>query len=161
TYLIETAEKNYVLRRKPPGKLLPSAHAVDREFCVISALNATDFPVPKAHLLCDDVSIIGTEFYVMDFVPGRIFWDPLLPELDKIERAAIYDAMNATLAKLHGFRPEALDLGEFGKPGNYFVRQISRWSKQYQASETETIDAMDRLIEWLPHHVPENDDVAI
>lgn len=161
TYLIETPNKHYVLRRKPPGQLLASAHAVDREFRVISALNGTDFPVPKAHLLCQDESVIGTAFYVMDFIPGRIFWDPLLPDMTNVQRAAIYDAMNATLAKLHGFRPEALGLADFGRPGNYFARQIARWTKQYQASETEKVEAMDQLIDWLPRHIPDNEDVAI
>ena len=161
TYLLETPGKNYVLRRKPPGKLLPSAHAVDREFRVLSALHATAFPVPGTHLLCEDESIIGTVFYVMDFMAGRIFWDPLLPGLANAERAAIYDAMNATLAKLHACKPEALGLSDFGRPGNYFARQIARWSKQYLASETERVDEMNQLIDWLPRHVPEDEDVAI
>ncbi len=161
TYFLETPSRKYVLRRKPPGKLLPSAHAVDREYTVIKALNQTDMPVPHAYLLCEDDSVIGTAFYVMSFEQGRILWDSLLPGMEPAERAGIYDAMNATLAKLHMIDPNAIGLGEFGKPGNYFARQITRWTKQYRASETEKIDAMDRLIDWLPDNIPAGDDVAI
>lgn len=161
TYQLVTPGAKYVLRRKPPGKLLPSAHAVDREYRAIKALNATDMPVPRAHLLCEDETIVGTPFYVMSMVEGRVFWDPLLPGMDAKERAAIYDAMNATLARLHGIDPNAIGLADFGKPGNYFARQISRWTKQYRASETETVPAMDKLIDWLPENIPAGDDVAI
>ncbi|MEN0652820.1 MULTISPECIES: phosphotransferase [Hyphobacterium] len=157
TYRIDAGGKSYVLRRKPPGNLLPSAHAVDREFRVMSALGTTGFPVPRMHGLCEDRDVIGTEFYVMDFVDGRIFWDPFLPDLPKDERGAIYDAMNATLAQLHGVDPAKAGLGDYGKPDHYIARQIARWSKQYKASETDTIESMDRLIEWLPGATPEQE----
>ncbi|PWE17701.1 phosphotransferase family protein [Marinicauda salina] len=161
TYKLTTPGREYVLRRKPPGKLLPSAHAVDREFKVMDALGGVDFPVPTMHGLCEDESVVGTAFYVMDFVEGRIFWDPYLPDLDKAERRAIYDASNKTLADLHSVDYEAIGLGDYGKPGNYFQRQIGRWTKQYKAAETETIEAMDRLIEWLPENAPEQDRTSI
>jgi aminoglycoside phosphotransferase (APT) family kinase protein len=161
TYLLETPATKYVLRRKPPGKLLPSAHAVDREYTVIKALNQTDMPVPHAYLLCEDETVIGTAFYVMSFESGRILWDPLMPDLAPVERTAIYDAMNATLAKLHMIDPAKIGLAEFGKPGNYFARQITRWTKQYKASETRHIESMERLIEWLPANIPDGDDVSI
>ncbi len=161
TYQLITPEKRYVLRRKPPGKLLKSAHAVDREFKVISALNKVDFPVPKAHILCEDESVLGTMFYVMDFVEGRIFWEPTLPSLEPRERGAIYDAMNETLARLHLVDYNAIGLEEFGRSGNYFTRQISRWTKQYQLSETEEIVEMNRLIEWLPENIPAENSESI
>ena len=161
TYRLITPNRDYVLRRKPPGKLLPSAHAVDREFKIISALHPTGFPVARPYLLCEDDGIIGTAFYVMECVAGRIFWDGILPELDPKERFAIYDAMNETLARLHGFDYAAIGLGDFGKPGNYIARQIARWSKQYQASQTETIAEMNKLIAWLPAHVPPDERIAI
>ena len=145
-----------MLRRKPPGKLLPSAHAVDREFRVVSALARTGFPVPRTHALCLDDAVIGTAFYVMDEIDGRVFWNPALPELAPAERGAIYDAMNATIARLHTIDYAALGLGDFGRPGGYVRRQIERWTKQYRASETERIDAMDRLMEWLPAHAPDD-----
>ena len=154
TYLLETATRRYVLRRKPPGKLLPSAHAVDREFRVISALAAQGFPVAEPILYCADEAVAGTAFYVMAFVEGRVFWEPDMPGSDPAERAAIYDAMNATLARLHSFEPAALGLADFGKGENYVARQIERWSKQYRASQTEKIEEMDRLIDWLPQHLP-------
>jgi len=154
TYKLDTPGARYVLRRKPPGKLLPSAHAVDREFTVMKALGAHGFPAPVMHGLCEDDSVIGTAFYVMEFVEGRIFWDPYLPDLNPDERAAIYDASNATLAQLHSIDHVAAGLAEYGKPGNYFERQIGRWTKQYKAAETDPIPAMDRLIEWLPAHAP-------
>lgn len=157
TYKLETPNAAYVLRRKPPGKLLPSAHAVDREYRVMKALGENGFPVPVMHGLCEDDAVIGTPFYVMDFVDGRIFWDPYLPAIDRDERAAIYDAMNETLAALHAFDPAAISLGDYGKPDAYIARQIARWSKQYKASETRTIPAMDRLIDWLPGAAPEQD----
>ncbi len=161
TYQLITPEHKYVLRRKPPGLLLKSAHAVDREFRVISALNKVDFPVPRAHILCEDESVIGTMFYVMDFVEGRIFWESTLPQLDKAERGPIYDAMNDTIAKLHMVDHHAVGLADFGKAGNYFARQISRWTKQYQASETQEIREMNRLIEWLPEHIPQDEAESI
>ena len=161
TYKLTTPTQSFVLRRKPPGKLLKSAHAVDREFRIISALSAHGLPVPAPRLLCEDDSVVGTMFYVMEFVDGRVFWEPHLPTLEPAERAAIYDSMNATLAALHNFDYAAAGLGDFGKPGNYFARQISRWSQQYKASETQSIDAMDKLIEWLPEHVPADDSSSV
>lgn len=154
TYLLETASAKYVLRRKPPGKLLPSAHAVDREFRVISALHAQGFPVARPVLYCGDESVAGTAFYVMDFVDGRVFWEPQMPDSNPAERAAVYDDMNAVLARLHAFDPAAIGLADFGKGENYVARQVDRWSKQYRASETEQIPEMDRLIDWLPRHLP-------
>ena len=146
--------RKLVLRKKPDGTLLPSAHAVDREFRVIKALAETDVPVPQAHVLCDDETIVGAMFYVMDFAQGRSFWDPSLPDLTPAERTAIFDEMNRTIARLHSVDYVAIGLETFGKPGNYIGRQVGRWSKQYRASETETIEAMDRLIEWLPENLP-------
>jgi aminoglycoside phosphotransferase (APT) family kinase protein len=154
TYLLETPGRRYVLRRKPPGKLLPSAHAVDREFRVISALHRQDFPVPEPVIYCDDAGVVGTPFFVMGYVEGRIFWEPHLPGATRAERAAIYDAANAVIARLHGFDPVAIGLADYGRGENYVARQIERWSKQYRASETETIDDMERLIAWLPQHLP-------
>jgi aminoglycoside phosphotransferase (APT) family kinase protein len=154
TYLLETPGRRYVLRRKPPGKLLPSAHAVDREFRVISALHRQGFPVPEPVIYCDDAGVVGTPFFVMGYVEGRIFWEPHLPGATRAERAAIYDAANAVIARLHGFDPVAIGLADYGRGENYVARQIERWSKQYRASETETIDDMERLITWLPQHLP-------
>jgi len=154
TYLLETPARRFVLRRKPPGKLLPSAHAVDREFRIISALHAQGFPVAMPVLYCDDAGIAGTPFYVMNHVDGRVIWEPHMPDADAAERAAVYDAMNATLARLHSFDPAALGLADFGRGENYVGRQVERWSKQYRASETEKIDEMERLIAWLPAHLP-------
>jgi aminoglycoside phosphotransferase (APT) family kinase protein len=154
TYLLETPSRRYVLRRKPPGKLLPSAHAVDREFRVISALYAQDFPVPAPQLYCDDADVVGTPFYVMDFADGRVIWEPHMPDSDSRERAAVYDAMNATLARLHSFDPAAVGLADFGRGENYVARQVDRWSKQYRASETGRIDEMENLMAWLPAHLP-------
>jgi aminoglycoside phosphotransferase (APT) family kinase protein len=154
TYLLETPGRSYVLRRKPPGKLLPSAHAVDREYRVIRALHAQNFPVAEPLLYCEDDAIAGTAFYVMGFVDGRVFWEPQMPGSNPAERAAIYDAMNATIARLHAFEPARIGLADFGKGENYVSRQVERWSKQYRASETEKIEEMERLIEWLPRHIP-------
>jgi aminoglycoside phosphotransferase (APT) family kinase protein len=154
TYLIETPLRRYVLRRKPPGKLLPSAHAVDREYRVISALHAQKFPVPEPLLYCADETITGTAFFLMAHVEGRVFWEPHMPGASPAERAAAYDAMNATLARLHSFYPAAIGLGDYGRGENYVARQVERWSKQYRASETQSIDAMERLIAWLPAHLP-------
>jgi len=154
TYKLVSPSGQYVLRRKPPGKLLPSAHAVDREYRVIRALHAQGFPVAQPLAYCADESVAGTPFYVMDFVDGRVFWEPQMPGVDPAERAAVYDAMNATMAQLHGFDPARIGLGDFGKGENYVARQVERWSRQYRASETENIDAMERLIDWLPKHIP-------
>ncbi len=162
TFQLSDARRKWVLRRKPPGKLLGSAHAVDREFRVISALNRVDFPVPRARAFCDDESVIGTWFYVMDHVEGRILSDPLLPGLEPEERRAIYASFVEVLGRLHLVDFEALGLGDYGKPGNYFSRQIHRWTKQYRAVESETpIPEMERLIEWLPANVPEDDSTSI
>src|SRR6202795_158153 len=154
TYYLGSPGGKYVLRRKPPGPLLPSAHAVDREYRVITALGATDVPLPRTYLLCEDASVVGTPFYVMDFVPGRIFADPMMPGIASEERAAIYDAMNDVMARLHRVDWKAVGLSHFGRPGNYFARQIHRWSSQYRASETERIESMEQLIPWLPDHIP-------
>lgn len=154
TYLLATPQRRYVLRRKPPGKLLPSAHAVDREFRVISALHAQEFPVPAPVLYCADENVVGTAFFVMAHVEGRVFWEPQMPESNPAERAKVYDAMNAALARLHSFEPAAIGLGDYGRGENYVARQVERWSKQYRASETQTIPEMEQLIAWLPAHLP-------
>jgi aminoglycoside phosphotransferase (APT) family kinase protein len=161
TYLIETPSRRFVLRRKPPGKLLPSAHAVDREFRVISALYRHGFPVPEPVVYCADPSIVGTTFFVMGFVEGRIFWEPHLPSARPTERAAIYDAANATIARLHSFDPAAVGLADYGRGESYVGRQVERWSKQYRASQTEKIEAMERLIDWLPRHLPPSGPVRL
>src|SRR5206468_10362871 len=161
TYLLETPARRYVLRRKPPGKLLPSAHAVDREYRAIAALHAQNFPVAEPILYCDDEAVVGTAFYVMGYADGRVFWEPHMPQSNPTERASVYDAMNATLARLHSFKPAEIGLGDFGRGENYVARQIERWSKQYRASETEKIDEMEQLIAWLPAHVPPPGPVAI
>ncbi len=154
TYELTTPTAAYVLRRKPPGVLLPSAHAVDREFRVISALHAQGFPVARPHALCTDEAVIGSMFYVMDKVEGRVFWDLKLPGLEPSERRAIYEAQTDTLARLHSFNPDEIGLGDYGPPGNYFARQVGRWTKQYRASEIHPIDHMDRLIAFLPEGLP-------
>ena len=155
TYRLTAADgRRFALRRKPPGKLLPSAHAVDREFRVISALHKVGFPVARPLVLCEDDSVIGTAFYVMDCVEGRVLWDQSLPGMTKPERAAIWDELNSVISKLHRIDYRAAGLEDFGKPGDYVARQVSRWSKQYQASETQKIEAMDNLIAWLPKNIP-------
>ena len=154
TYELTTPGRTYVLRRKPPGVLLASAHAVDREFTVISALYAQGFAVARPYALCTDEGVIGSIFYVMDKVDGRVFWDLKLPGLAPAERRAIYEAQTDTLAALHAFDPAAIGLSDYGKPGNYFARQVGRWTKQYRASEIEPIAAMDRLIAFLPDSLP-------
>ncbi len=161
TYRLEAPSGRYVLRRKPPGKLLTSAHAVDREFRVISALYAADFPVPRPYALCEDDEVVGTMFYLMDFVDGRIFWDLDLPDCAPDERTAIYDNANQVIADLHNYDVSKIGLEDFGKPGNYFARQISRWSKQYVASETREVAAMNRLIDWLPQNIPDDESVSV
>src|SRR5882757_1176565 len=152
TYLLNTPAKRYVMRSKPGpvAKLLPSAHAIEREFRVMRALRSQGIPVPQVHVLCEDESVIGRAFFLMEHVDGRILWDQSLPDATRAERGAIYDEMNRVIAALHSIDITAAGLADYGKAGNYFARQIARWSKQYQASETETIEAMNRLIEWLP-----------
>jgi len=157
TYLLTTTTGEYVLRRQPPGELLKSAHAVDREFRVIKALQGSEVPVARAIHLCQDRDVIGSLFYIMSYQRGRIFWDPTLPELDNSQRRDIYTEMNRVLAALHDIDVEAVGLIDFGRPGSYFERQISRWSGQYRASEIEPIPAMDKLIEWLPQNMPVDD----
>src|SRR5262249_18359497 len=154
TYLIETPAGRYVLRRKPSGKLLPSAHAVDREFRVIRALYAQDFPVAEPLLYCADESVVGTPFYPMRHVEGRVFWEPDMPQATPAERTAVYDATNATLARLHALDPATIGLADFGRGENYVSRQVDRWRKQYRASETERIEDMERLIAFLPARLP-------
>ncbi|MBN8511369.1 MAG: phosphotransferase [Burkholderiales bacterium] len=156
TYKLVTPQATYAMRSKPGpvAKLLPSAHAIEREFRVMQALADTDVPVPRMHLLCDDEAVIGRAFYVMEFVPGRVLWEQALPGLTPAQRGAIYDEMNRVIAALHRLDPAAIGLADFGRPGNYFERQIARWTKQYQASVTGPNEAMDRLIEWLPAHIP-------
>jgi aminoglycoside phosphotransferase (APT) family kinase protein len=158
TYLLEAPKAKYVLRRQPDGALLKSAHAVDREFRVISALaRVPGFPVPEPIALCEDRSVLGSMFYVMRHVEGRIFWDCRMPDLDPRERAAVFDSVNETLARLHTVDYASLGLGDFGKPGNYFTRQISRWTRQYELSRTQDIPEMESLISWLPAAVPADD----
>ena len=157
TYLIDTPTRRYVLRSKPLGKLLKSAHAVEREFRVLRALESVGYPAPRVWALCEDESVLGAAFYLMSFVEGRIFWDPALPDMIPAERSAIYDSMNKALAALHGIDVEAAGLSDFGRPGNYFARQLQRWSEQYRASETTVHADMDRLIIWLGGHTPADD----
>lgn len=157
TYLLETPGRSYVLRRKPPGNLLASAHQIDREYRVLSVLSGAGFPVPEPLHYCEDPALIGTPFYVMAFVAGRIFKDVTMPDLDRTTRSAVYDSMNATLARLHSCDIDAIGLADYGRPGNYFGRQIGRWTKQYEAARTQDIPAMDRLVEWLPMNLPEDE----
>ena len=158
TYRLNAASGSYVLRRQPPGKLLKSAHAVDREYRVMSALAATDVPVPRVAGLCESPDIIGSMFYIMEFCDGRIFWDASLAELgDNNERSAIYDEMNRVLAALHNVDPAAVGLADYGKPGNYFARQLARWTGQYRASELRPIPAMEDLMTWLDANQPPDD----
>ena len=161
TFCIETGSEKYVLRKKPPGRLLPSAHAVDREFRVLSALQDTDVPVGRMHLLCMDETVIGTPFYVMEHIEGRVFRDVRLPAMQREERRAIYDAMNSVLAKLHSVDYRAAGLETFGKPGNYYARQIGRWTKQFDAAKTEEIESMNRLSIWLAENIPSGDETSI
>ena len=157
TFLIEAASGRYVLRRKPPGQLLKSAHAIEREYAVMLALAPTGVPVPQVLALCEDTGVIGTAFYVMAHVEGRIFWDPAVPEVSTADRSAIYDDMNRVLVALHGLDPQAIGLADYGRPGNYFARQIARWGDQYRASATGTLPDMDALIVWLDAHTPPDD----
>jgi aminoglycoside phosphotransferase (APT) family kinase protein len=161
TFKLVTPRRNYVLRRKPAGKLLASAHAVDREYQVITALASTAVPVARTHVLCEDDSIIGTAFYVMDCVDGRVLWDPALPGSTPAERRAIFQEMNRVISALHKVDYTRIGLAAYGRPGNYFERQIARLTKQYRASETGTIDAMDKLMRWLPEHIPAGDETTI
>jgi aminoglycoside phosphotransferase (APT) family kinase protein len=163
TFRLRAKDRHYVLRAKPgpAARLLPSAHAIDREFRVMDALYKAGFPVPRQYALCLDESVIGRAFFVMEYVEGRVLWDQSLPGMTREERAAIYDELNRVIAQLHTVDYAAIGLADYGKPGNYFARQIERWTKQYQASQTETIDAMDRLIDWLPRHIPPGDETAI
>lgn len=154
TFLVDAGRHRYVLRRKPSGELLPSAHAVDREFRIMKALAQTEVPVPRVHALCEDDEVVGSAFYVMDYMDGRILWDPRLPEASREERGLICDDMNRVLAALHEVDVEAAGLVDFGRTGNYIERQIARWTRQYRASETERIEAFENLIAWLPRHVP-------
>ncbi len=158
TFRLIAGGRSYVLRRKPPGELLKSAHAVDREYRVISALQDTPVPVPRTYVLCEDESIIGSMFFVMEYMEGRILWDPALPEATaNAERSAVYDSMNETLAALHNVDVAAVGLADYGRPGNYFERQLDRWTKQYRASQTQQIEAMERLVVWLNRRMPPDD----
>jgi aminoglycoside phosphotransferase (APT) family kinase protein len=161
TFMLKAGDRRFVLRRKPPGKLLPSAHAVDREFRVISALHPTEVPVARPFCLCEDESVIGTAFYIMDYVQGRVLWDGLMPDYSVEQRRAHYDELNRVIAALHRVDYEAVGLVGFGKPGNYIERQINRWIKQYRASETEHIEAMENLIKWLPDNIPPGDETTV
>lgn len=161
TYRIFDGSRTLVLRRKPFGQLLPSAHAVEREYRLIAALHPTGFPVPAPLALCEDVTVIGAAFYVMEMVGGRACWDGTLPELAREQRRPVYESMIDTLADLHRLEPATLDLADFGAPGNYFERQVRRWTKQYRAAQTDDIPAIERLIEWLPRTLPAQDRVSI
>ena len=161
TYRLDTPHRAYVLRRKPFGPILPSAHAVDREYRVIAGLHPTGFPVPRPYGLCEDADVIGSAFYVMEMVEGRTIWDGAMPGATPAERTAHYEAMVDTLAALHNTDYAAAGLGEYGRPGNYFERQVGRWTKQYRAAETERMGSVERLIEWLPRTLPEQTRTAI
>jgi aminoglycoside phosphotransferase (APT) family kinase protein len=163
TFKLSAGDQRFVMRAKPGpvAKLLPSAHAIEREFKVMNALNKAGFPAAKQYALCTDEDVIGRAFFIMEFVDGRVLWDQSLPGMSPTERAEIYDEMNRVIAQLHTIDYAAIGLADYGKPGNYFARQIDRWTKQYRASETEKIEAMDKLIAWLPDHIPEGEDTSI
>lgn len=161
TFRLSAGGKRYVLRRKPAGKLLPSAHAVDREYRVITALHDTGVPVAKTYALCEDDGVIGSAFYIMQCVEGRVLWDPALPGMNPAERSAIFAEMNRVMATLHQVDHQKIGLADYGKPGNYFARQLDRWSKQYRASETEKIEPMERLMEWLPQNIPAGEETSV
>jgi len=161
TYHLKAAEREYVLRRKPPGRLLPSAHAIEREHRVLMALRGSGVPVPNTYLLCEDADIIGTPFYVMEYVEGEVMTDPSLPDRSPSDRRSIYESMASVLACLHTVDWRAAGLADFGRPGNYVARQVHRWTAQYRASETERIEAMEHLISWLPAHIPEGNEDAV
>ena len=163
TFKLSAGDQRYVMRAKPGpvAKLLPSAHAIEREFKVMNALNKAGFPAAKQYAICTDEEVIGRAFYIMEFVDGRVLWDQSLPDMTPVQRAEIYDEMNRVIAQLHTIDYAAIGLADYGKPGNYFARQIDRWTKQYKASETEKIEAMDNLIAWLPNNIPAGDDTSI
>ena len=161
TYLIDAGTRKLVLRRKPPGTLLPSAHAVEREFRMMRALAGSQVPVPQCLALCEDPTVIGSAFYVMEYVEGRILRDPALPSLARAERGPIYAEMNRVIAELHSLDPGAVGLADYGRSGNYIQRQVQRWTTQYRAAQTEDVPAMERLIEWLPQHIPPGDETRI
>lgn len=161
TYRLHSPDRDYVLRRKPFGAILPSAHAVEREHKLIAALHPTGFPVARPYALCEDAAVIGAPFFVMEMVEGRTFWDGKLPDLQPAERGAIYRSMITTLARLHSIDPASVGLGDYGAPGNYFERQVKRWTKQYRAAQTDDIWQIERLIEWLPATLPPQDRVSI
>jgi aminoglycoside phosphotransferase (APT) family kinase protein len=161
TYLLTTPSHRYVLRRKPAGQLLPSAHAIDREYRVLSVLRDTAMPVPEVLCYCNDASVIGSEFYVMACVDGHVNWESRLPDATPAQRSAMFDELNRVMAALHRLDVSALGLDDYGAKGNYFVRQIKRWTHQYRASETQRIESMERLIEWLPAHVPASERVSV
>ena len=161
TYLLSAKSGDYVLRKKPPGVLLPRAHMVEREYRILAALAATDVPVPKVHLLCESPDVVGTPFFIMDYVRGRLLREPTLPDMKPAERRAIYEEIVRVLASLHAVDYEAIGLGDYGKPGNYFGRQINRWGQQYEASKTREIASMDRLMKWLPENIPDDDTSCI
>jgi aminoglycoside phosphotransferase (APT) family kinase protein len=161
TYLLKSASHQFVLRRKPPGKLLPKAHMVEREFRVMSALSTTNVPVPATYLCCDDPSIVGTPFFLMEFLDGRIFWTSDLPHVERKDRYAYFEAMNDTIAALHSVDYADIGLSDYGRPGNYVARQLNVWTRQYRASVIDEIPEMERLIDWLPEALPDNDETAI
>jgi aminoglycoside phosphotransferase (APT) family kinase protein len=161
TFMLRAGDARYVMRKKPAGELLQSAHQVEREYRIITALKDTDLPVPRTHLMCNDSSVIGTPFFVMDYIEGRIFIDTLLPGLSREQRAGIYDSMNEMMARLHKVDYKAVGLADYGRPQAYIQRQVSRWTKQYEASIIDPIPEMDRLIEWLPKHIPADDETTI
>ncbi|TKC87293.1 phosphotransferase family protein [Trinickia terrae] len=161
TYLLSTPPAHYVLRRKPPGTLLPSAHAIDREYRLLNALRGTQVPVAEPYCYCDDASVIGSEFYVMGYVSGRVLWDARLPGMTPGERRAVFGEMNRVMAALHRLDIDALGLRDYGRTGGYFERQVSRWTKQYRASETHRIEAVERLVAWLPEHLPTRETTAL
>jgi aminoglycoside phosphotransferase (APT) family kinase protein len=163
TFKLTAGNQRYVMRAKPgpSAKLLPSAHAIEREFKVMNALNKAGFPAARQYALCNDEAVLGRAFYIMEFVDGRVLWDQSLPGMTQLQRGEIYDELNRVIAQLHNIDYAAIGLAEYGKPGNYFARQIDRWTKQYRASETEKIEAMDNLIAWLPHHIPPGEDTSI
>lgn len=161
TYLLRCGPKRYVLRRRPPGTLLPSAHAIDREFRVTSALRGSDVPVASPLVYCDDDAVIGSAFYIAEYVDGRVFWEPLLPALAAAERTAVYREASRVIATLHRLNVASLGLADFGSSADYFQRQIARWTRQYRASEGDRIDAMEQLIAWLPDHVPHDNELRL